>query len=177
MHGIYGMIYAIFLPPKIGFSDTSSWFYFQKSLKIFERRRFDLRQAGMVELIHRGVYFWFLQYLLLIYFYLVLLLLTLWLVLMYLLLIPLPSIRLLLIQFYFLFLFLMSFIVFIVFAFDASGSADVFGLSDVSERVEYFLKINRLSIHLLLFYFIVLYCKFIYCWWQECWRYIHIYKY
>ena len=43
---------------------------------------------------------------------------------------------LLLIQFYFLFLFLMSFIVFIVFAFDASGSADVFGLSDVSESVE-----------------------------------------
>lgn len=71
---------------------------------------------------------------------------------------------LLLIQFYFLFLFLMSFIVFIVFAFDASGSADVFGLSDVSESVEYFLKINRLSIHLLLFYFIVLYCKFIYSW-------------
>ena len=71
---------------------------------------------------------------------------------------------LLLIQFYFLFLFLMSFIVFIVFAFDASGSADVFGLSDVSESVEYFLKINRLSIHLLIFYFIVLYCKFIYSW-------------
>ena len=71
---------------------------------------------------------------------------------------------LLLIQFYFLFLFLMSFIVFIVFAFDASGSADVLGLSDVSESVEYFLKINRLSIHLLLFYFIVLYCKFIYSW-------------
>lgn len=71
---------------------------------------------------------------------------------------------LLLIQFYFLFLFLMSFIVFIVFAFDASGSADVFGLSDVSESVEYFLKINRLSIHLLLFYFIALYCKFIYSW-------------
>ena len=71
---------------------------------------------------------------------------------------------LLLIQFYFLFLFLMSFIVFIVFAFDASGSADVFGLSDVNESVEYFLKINRLSIHLLLFYFIVLYCKFIYSW-------------
>ena len=71
---------------------------------------------------------------------------------------------LLLIQFYFLFLFLMSFIVFIVFAFDASGSADVFGLSDVSESVEYFLKINRLSIHLLLSYFIVLYCKFIYSW-------------
>ena len=71
---------------------------------------------------------------------------------------------LLLIQLYFLFLFLMSFIVFIVFAFDASGSADVFGLSDVSESVEYFLKINRLSIHLLLFYFIVLYCKFIYSW-------------
>ena len=71
---------------------------------------------------------------------------------------------LLLIQLYFLFLFLMSFIVFIVFAFDASGSADVFGLSDVNESVEYFLKINRLSIHLLLFYFIVLYCKFIYSW-------------
>ena len=62
MHGIYGMIYAIFLPPKIGFSDTSLWFYFQKSLKIFERRKFDLRQAGMVELIHRGAYFWFLHW-------------------------------------------------------------------------------------------------------------------